>query len=327
MRIHIEGGTWSELELAGIDTGVHKCLRCKEPWRSLVTKNGKWNLSDPCVALCGIWRPVKRSLPRLRGRKFQIHTPTCIFGVRGTLFSLLVAPDGGTRVTVAEGQVVLRRRGRPESTLTAGQHGEVSAADEAFQPAAAEPAVLAELAAWGKSLEDEGDAEGDEDEDEGEEAEALVVGVGPGVTRIKVVGAEVAAEPLACLPWAVEATYRGVRLSATESVRRPGQAGAVRLELACGVENTTAQDAYVSPGDEVCLLLDTGERLPVDDYRLETCLPPLLRAEGSLEFVIPAGRSVTGLRFGKGETAAVVMFGPSGSPVGSVSHEGGGSDE
>lgn len=327
MRIRVEGDEWKELELAGIDAG-QRCLSCKQPYRPL-TVDGKINYSDPCVALCGIWRPVSRRRSRWRVRnKFDVHTPTCILGVRGTLLSVEISPDGEVCVTVAEGQVALLPRAVPqeylplasaETRVAAGRRCEVSAIDGQFRLSAGDPLLLAELTNWAEDPAEE--------EDQDDEIEALVVQAGPGVTRVKVTGAKIAEEPPPSQPMAIEVVYRGVRLRVTEATGRPGPAEMVRLGLSCVVENTLAQDAYISPAEEVGLLLDTGERVQVDGYRLATALSPGQNAVGRLEFVVPLERRVTGIRFGKGEAAAVVAFQWPGSPRATVSHEGVKSDE
>ncbi len=53
-----------------------------------------------------IWVRVIRSLSA--DSKFEIHTPTATAGVRGTTFSMNVAPDGGTEILVYEGDVEVR---------------------------------------------------------------------------------------------------------------------------------------------------------------------------------------------------------------------------
>lgn len=48
--------------------------------------------------------------------KFDVQTPTATAGVRGTVFSVAVAPDGKTSVSVREGEVALRSSAAGEPT-------------------------------------------------------------------------------------------------------------------------------------------------------------------------------------------------------------------
>ena len=58
-----------------------------------------------------------------KGTPFQVHTPTIAVSVIGTVFSLIVSPEGDTTVEVLKGQVGVKflSDGKAEETLSAGQ--------------------------------------------------------------------------------------------------------------------------------------------------------------------------------------------------------------
>jgi hypothetical protein len=63
--------------------------------------------------------------------KFEIRTPTATAAVRGTVFSVAVAPDGTTTVSVLKGKVTLTGSGQ-ETAVNAGQEARASASGSAF---------------------------------------------------------------------------------------------------------------------------------------------------------------------------------------------------
>jgi hypothetical protein len=71
-----------------------------------------------------IWVRVLRSLTEQS--KFEIRTPTATAGVRGTVFSVSVAPDGGTSVAVYHGKVSVSADGQ-EVAVAERQVGAVGA--------------------------------------------------------------------------------------------------------------------------------------------------------------------------------------------------------
>jgi hypothetical protein len=64
--------------------------------------------------------------------KFEIKTPTATAGVRGTVFSVAVTPDGATSVTVREGQVAVVAEGTTGS-IAANQ---IASTSEGLKPTA-----------------------------------------------------------------------------------------------------------------------------------------------------------------------------------------------
>ncbi len=67
-----------------------------------------------------------RVLEILSGKsKFEIRTPSVTAGVRGTIFSVAVAPDGRTDIQVVDGKVALKTRGKVVE-VPAGRWGRVS---------------------------------------------------------------------------------------------------------------------------------------------------------------------------------------------------------
>ncbi|MHB8993751.1 MAG: FecR family protein [Armatimonadota bacterium] len=69
--------------------------------------------------------------------KFEVVTPTATAGVRGTVFSVAVSPEGKTTVSVVEGAVALEAAGK-HSLVEKGHMSTASASGAQVQPLAAE---------------------------------------------------------------------------------------------------------------------------------------------------------------------------------------------
>lgn len=146
------------IELAGIDTG-EKCLKCKAPFKSLATLNGKINFGDSCVTKCGVWHRVKRLIGKFKVKgKFDINTPTCVTGPRGTSFTIEVVNDGTTLVAVSEGEVEVVDKTYLRSTaVCAGQQITITPKKLPAEPQNANKELLDELAKWRKNITDDVD--------------------------------------------------------------------------------------------------------------------------------------------------------------------------
>jgi hypothetical protein len=80
----------------------------------------------------GIWVRLRKALT---GRsKFEVETPTAVAAVRGTIFRVMVAPDGSVEVSVWEGVVSVRREGRQEVSVKSGSVASVPREGRAGAP-------------------------------------------------------------------------------------------------------------------------------------------------------------------------------------------------
>jgi hypothetical protein len=105
----------------------------------------------------------------MNSTNYEIRTPVATIGIRGTVFTVVVAPDGTTTVAVEDGEVVITNRvGEASrsilagfaSTVTMGPDGMVSAPTSPgpppYQTVAAVQSMLSTLAAAGAGPVEEG---------------------------------------------------------------------------------------------------------------------------------------------------------------------------
>lgn len=103
-----EGGvTLNWVDGTRVRVGAHTAIKVLKSQLNAATDA---TVSTFRLDLGEVWVRVRKLLnPR---SKFEVITPTCTAGVRGTLFAVSVQPSGETSVSVLEGKVELSRGGR-----------------------------------------------------------------------------------------------------------------------------------------------------------------------------------------------------------------------
>jgi ferric-dicitrate binding protein FerR (iron transport regulator) len=75
-----------------------------------------------------IWNDVGKL--RTKRAKFYVETPQAVTGVRGTVFTVLVAPDATTKVAVVKGNVDVRTRGMTTTPIRLSQNSMTEVAQD-----------------------------------------------------------------------------------------------------------------------------------------------------------------------------------------------------
>ncbi|NIM05498.1 MAG: hypothetical protein GTO55_05100 [Armatimonadetes bacterium] len=105
----VRTGPDSEVNLAWVG-GTHVRLDPNTEFKLIMARTNnkdRRTASEVSVSLGKIWVKLRKSLKE--SSKFEVKTPTIVAAVRGTIFSVEVAPDGTTTVETFEGEVGVKQ--------------------------------------------------------------------------------------------------------------------------------------------------------------------------------------------------------------------------
>jgi ferric-dicitrate binding protein FerR (iron transport regulator) len=99
-----------------------------------------------------LWNDVGKL--RSKRAQFYVETPQAVTGVRGTVFTVLVAPDARTKVAVVKGSVGVRTRGMMITPLKLSENNMTEVAEDAppAQPSAISEDLLSQWKQYEKSF-------------------------------------------------------------------------------------------------------------------------------------------------------------------------------